>query len=103
MLISCDIFCKVVDNFGDAGVCWRLARQLAREQGWKVRLWIDDIAPLCRLRPGIEAATERQEADGVEIRHWTEPFSTADVTPAQVVIEAFACHLPAAYVAAMAK
>ncbi|MDO9602214.1 MAG: elongation factor P maturation arginine rhamnosyltransferase EarP, partial [Rhodocyclaceae bacterium] len=31
--ISCDIFCAVIDNLGDAGVCWRLARQLAREHG----------------------------------------------------------------------
>jgi hypothetical protein len=28
-----DIFCKVVDNFGDIGVCWRLARQLQAEHG----------------------------------------------------------------------
>ena len=25
-----DIFCRVVDNYGDIGVCWRLARRLAR-------------------------------------------------------------------------
>lgn len=99
MTISCDIFCAVVDNYGDAGVCWRLARQLAREQRWNVRLWIDDIAPLCALRPGIEPR-ERQEIDGVAIHRWTTPF--ADVAPAQVVIEAFACELPAAYMAAMA-
>jgi hypothetical protein len=24
------IFCKVVDNYGDIGICWRLARQFAR-------------------------------------------------------------------------
>jgi hypothetical protein len=25
-----DIFCQIVDNNGDAGVCWRLARALSR-------------------------------------------------------------------------
>ncbi|MFM8152214.1 MAG: elongation factor P maturation arginine rhamnosyltransferase EarP, partial [Polynucleobacter victoriensis] len=25
-----DIFCQIVDNYGDAGVCWRLARALSR-------------------------------------------------------------------------
>ncbi len=30
---SCDIFCNVIDNYGDIGVCWRLARQLAHEHG----------------------------------------------------------------------
>ncbi|MDR2678109.1 MAG: elongation factor P maturation arginine rhamnosyltransferase EarP, partial [Zoogloeaceae bacterium] len=38
-----DIFCHVVDNFGDIGVCWRLARQLAGEHGLAVRLWVDDL------------------------------------------------------------
>ncbi|XOT98120.1 elongation factor P maturation arginine rhamnosyltransferase EarP, partial [Alcaligenes pakistanensis] len=27
--ISIDLFCRVIDNLGDIGVCWRLARQLA--------------------------------------------------------------------------
>ncbi len=41
--ITCDIFCAVVDNYGDIGVCWRLARQLAHEHGMTVRLWVDDL------------------------------------------------------------
>lgn len=101
MVISCDIFCTVVDNFGDAAVCWRLARQLAQDQGWDVRLWIDEIAPLCGLRPGIDAAQERQRIDDVEIRHWSKAFP--DVEAARIVIEAFACELPTSYVAVMAK
>ena len=40
-----DIFCSVVDNFGDIGVCWRLARQLAAEHAANVRLWVDDLTP----------------------------------------------------------
>ena len=24
-----DLFCRVIDNHGDLGVCWRLARDLA--------------------------------------------------------------------------
>jgi uncharacterized repeat protein (TIGR03837 family) len=101
MVISCDIFCTVIDNFGDAGVCWRLARQLAHEHGWQVRLWIDEIAPLCGLRPGIDAARERQQIDGVEIRRWDKAFP--EVEPARIAVEAFACELPASYVAAMSQ
>jgi len=41
-----DIFCSVVDNYGDIGVTWRLARQLVAEQGCEVRLWVDDPARL---------------------------------------------------------
>ena len=101
MNINCDIFCAVVDNLGDAGVCWRLARQLVREHGWAVRLWIDDPQPLAGLRPGIDATLEHQQADGVEVCRWRTPFIA--VAPAQVVIEAFACALPPDYVAAMAR
>ena len=92
-MISCDIFCAVIDNLGDSGVCWRLARQLATEHGWQVRLWIDDPAPLDLLAPDHARLP-------VEIRAWAGDFAT--VTPARIVIEAFACELPAAYLATMA-
>ena len=45
-----DVFCKVVDNFGDVGICWRLARDLAA-RGETVRLWIDDASALAWLAP----------------------------------------------------
>lgn len=96
-----DIFCAVVDNYGDAGVCWRLARQLAAERGQPVRLWIDDVAPLARLCPEVRDGVPDQVAQGVEVRAWTDDFPT-DAVPADVVIEAFACELPPSYLAAMA-
>ena len=46
-----DIFCNVVDNFGDIGVCWRLACNLAA-RGKVVRLWVDDVSPLAWMAPG---------------------------------------------------
>ncbi len=95
--VSCDIFCAVIDNLGDAGVCWRLARQLTEEQGWAVRLWIDDPAPIAALAPehaGLPAGLP------IEVLCWAGDF--AAVKPARVVIEAFGCTLPARYVAAMA-
>jgi len=36
-----DIFCSVADNYGDAGVAWRLARQLVAEHRRAVRLFVD--------------------------------------------------------------
>lgn len=94
-----DIFCHVVDNYGDIGVCWRLARQLATEHPCQVRLWVDEIEALRQIWPGISAA-QRQEAEGVDIRIWTATFDPA-ITPADVVIEAFACELPESYLKAM--
>jgi len=96
-----DLFCKVVDNFGDAGVSWRLARQLAHEHSLEVRLWIDAPRALARIAPAIDVALDRQHFDGVEIRAWPDPFPAAD--PADVVVEAFGCGVPDAYAEAMAR
>lgn len=96
-----DIFCAVIDNFGDIGVCWRLARQLVEEHGLAVRLWVDDIARMQPLHPEIDPAQERQIACGVEICRWEQDFPL--VEPADVVIEAFGCALPMVYEHAMAS
>ena len=95
-----DIFCNVVDNFGDIGVCWRLARQLTLEHGLAVRLWVDDLASFARIAPDADPVSAQQWLRGVDVCHWRQPF--AGVEPADVVIEAFACQLPEAYIAAMA-
>ncbi|MDX1366521.1 elongation factor P maturation arginine rhamnosyltransferase EarP [Pseudomonas sp.] len=100
MRVTWDIFCSVVDNYGDIGVTWRLARQLAAEHGVTVRLWLDDLGAFARLCPQADRHAEQQSRQGVDVRQW--PLTWQPVPPADVVIEAFACELPAAYVAAMA-
>jgi uncharacterized repeat protein (TIGR03837 family) len=102
--LACDIFCAVVDNFGDIGVCWRLARQLRAEHGWRVRLFVDDLKVFHALCPQVDATLERQEAAGVTIEHWHAPMHAGEsLEIADVVIEAFACEIPHAYIAAMAR
>jgi uncharacterized repeat protein (TIGR03837 family) len=100
MRATWDIFCSVVDNYGDIGVTWRLARQLVAEHGLAVRLWVDDLAAFVRLCPQADAQAQRQIQQGVEVCLWSADWQA--VEPADVVIEAFACELPAAYIAAMA-
>jgi uncharacterized repeat protein (TIGR03837 family) len=98
-----DIFCSVVDNFGDAGIAWRLARILASEHGVRARLYVDSLATLSRLVPDVDAARERQRIGGVQLCAWggpAAPFAQAD--PGAVVIEAFGCGLPQSFLAAMA-
>ena len=97
---SCDIFCTVVDNYGDIGVCWRLARQLANEHGLRVRLWVDDLKSFGRLCREANADHDKQICRDVEVRHWPADFPA--VEPSDLVIEAFACRLPESYVQAMA-
>ena len=88
------IFCRVVDNHGDLGVCWRLAAQLAM-RGKQVTLYVDDDSALQWMAP--------EGCKGVEVLAWPDDHvSFVHQAPAQVVIEAFACELPQGYQAAMA-
>ena len=86
-----DIVCKVIDNHGDIGVCWRLAVGLAR-RGESVRLWADDLSALAWMAPCGHA--------GVELRRWTP--DSVGFAPGDVVIEAFGCELGEAFIAAIA-
>ncbi|KHA72066.1 hypothetical protein NZ35_16925 [Pseudomonas chlororaphis] len=95
-----DIFCTVVDNFGDIGVTWRLARQLVAEHGLAVRLWVDDLRAFERICPAIDINAAQQSQQGVEVRHWPADWVHTDA--ADVVIAAFACQLPSDYMDAMA-
>lgn len=96
-----DLFCRVVDNYGDVGVTWRLARQLAAEHGKRVRLWLDDLTVLAKLRPEIDPHYDLQPLEGVEVARLREPFAVDDV--ADVVVETFGCDPPEPYVLAMAE
>jgi len=69
---TADIFCRVVDNFGDIGVCWRLARGLSAEHGWHVRLWVDDLGSFARLAPTLDIHAHRQMLDAVEVIAWRD-------------------------------
>ena len=101
---SLAIFCKVVDNYGDIGICWRLARQLQLEHGVRVTLWVDDLVSFKRICPEIDVELDAQRAAGVTVRHWRDQegvFAASDV--ADIVIEFFACDIPPGYIAAMAQ
>jgi uncharacterized repeat protein (TIGR03837 family) len=101
---SLAIFCKVVDNYGDIGICWRFARQLQREHGVAVTLWVDDLATFQRICPEVAPGADAQQIAGVTVRHWRDQegvFDAGDV--ADIVIEFFACDIPPGYIAAMAE
>ncbi len=96
-----DIFCKVVDNFGDIGICWRLAQQLHIEHGLHIRLWVDDLNSAKKIIPSLNINLNQQVVNDIVVKRWDADadFSQA----ADVVIEAFACGLPNAYLASMAQ
>ena len=80
-----DIFCRVIDNFGDIAISWRLCCQLA-QRGARVRLWVDDPSALTWLAP--------QGCEGVAVIPWADPAAVATAAaeaPPDVLVEAFGC------------
>jgi uncharacterized repeat protein (TIGR03837 family) len=97
-----DLFCQVIDNHGDLGVCWRLAAQLAA-RGQRVRLWVDDARALAWMAPG---AVEGHGWPGIQVLPWTRPFhagmppeAMAQLPRADVWIEAFGCEIAPEFIA----
>ena len=90
-----DIFCQVIDNYGDVGVCWRLAAQLAR-RGHRVRLWLDDMRPLQWMAPGAAQG----DWAGISVHNWPLALDTPPepaLPLADVWIEAFGCDIAPAW------
>lgn len=104
---SWDIFCQVIDNWGDMGVCWRLARQLANDYHATVRLWLDDWEAFRPLYPtlGLAQATKLPTCHGqLTLLPWSQCSDKKwDEHVADYVVEGFGCTLPSTYLAAMAK
>lgn len=89
-----DIFCQVIDNFGDIGVCWRLAVNLAA-RGQQVRLWVDDGSALQWMAP--------EGCDGVDVHAWTQPLVLDGFAPCDVLVEAFGCAVAPEFIAFCAQ
>lgn len=88
-----DIFCRVIDNHGDIGVCWRLAVNLA-QRGQTVRLWVD--------QPGALAWMAPNGAPGVQVLPWVSPAAMVGIKPGEVLVEAFGCEIDPEFIAAYA-
>lgn len=93
-----DIFCSVIDNYGDIGVSWRLAKILRHDFEQNVRLFVDDLNALHTLVPETDPLLNQQLIQQIEVQHFSPNLSTR---PGDVVIEAFGCELPSDYVEQM--
>ena len=105
--LSVVMFCSVIDNFGDIGICWRLSRQLVAEHGCQVRLFVDDLHSFARICPQVAPTALRQRIHDVDILHWQTalPAQTlleaAELCTVQLCIEALACTVPAEFLNAL--
>ena len=91
------LFCRVIDNFGDIGVSWRLAKQLQQEQGLQVVLWVDDMRALQALVPAADVHAQHACCEGIRVLWWQEALVAdlmQEAPAADVVIVTFACDVP---------
>ncbi|WP_159990322.1 elongation factor P maturation arginine rhamnosyltransferase EarP [Pelistega ratti] len=121
-----DIFCRVIDNYGDIGVCWRLAKDLQNhlhiaqinpdyfdpasllQTLFKhhptipntIRLWVDDLYSFARLEPRIDPHKTQQIIQGIHIMHWQDN-TVSQAQPAPLVIEAFGANLDEGFIQQM--
>lgn len=100
--MTVDLLCRVVDNLGDIGVAWRLARAL-RDEGARVRLVVEGMEAFRSVEPSVDADAPFQERKGVLIRPWasgaggsSQAAAFADYLsdPPRAIIECFACGRP---------
>lgn len=94
---SIDIFCHVVDNFGDIGFVFRFAREFhGANPDCLLRVFVDDLKTFHVINPAIDPAVSIQHHEGIE--YVDTGALTADLVRklgvADVLVEAFACHIP---------
>jgi hypothetical protein len=96
--LDIDILCKVVDNFGDIGVAYRLARALsALPEAPRLRLIVDDLRAFSAVEPAVDPSLERQTVRGWELFRWelsAEAIAAFAARPPRRIIQCFACPRP---------
>lgn len=90
------LFCRVIDNYGDMAVTWRLIKGLYQVQpSLNITLVTDDLRALSQLVPSFE--------EPLKVIDWTwfETHIPEEMDLPQVTIEAFACDLPSSFLQAL--
>lgn len=96
------ILCKVVDNFGDVGVMYRMAKQLlvVNSDALKINIVIDDLVSFNKINSKIDSKKDFQQIDGLNIYNWNnyelclKHFSENDGEKLSVILELFQCGRP---------
>ncbi|MEI6386809.1 MAG: elongation factor P maturation arginine rhamnosyltransferase EarP [Spirochaetota bacterium] len=93
--MTIDILCKVVDNFGDIGLVYRLAKALADlDPQLRLRLHVDDLESFAALCPGIDPGQVIQEHRLWTVLRWGFGREGLAAEPPRLVLECFACGRP---------
>ncbi len=81
-----DVFCNVIDNYGDAGVCLRLCRELVKQD--------NEVKLFCNHLPTLQKILNKSDLNlkGFAIKAWQDALKE-DYKAAPCIIAAFSCHL----------
>ena len=95
------VLCKVVDNYGDIGVCWRMCRRLKKIAPQNtISLVVDNFDSFNKICFDVVSGVAVQTVEGVEIFDWNnsdfchEQFSCNDGERLSVILECFQCGRP---------
>ena len=101
------ILCKVVDNFGDIGVAWRMAKrfvELAKKENLeiieKINLSVDGLSSFNKIENSIDITQSFQTVKDVCVYDWNcydvcyKIFSQNDGKKLAFIIECFQCGRP---------
>ncbi|MGL4977627.1 MAG: elongation factor P maturation arginine rhamnosyltransferase EarP [Cetobacterium sp.] len=92
---SLDIFCEIIDNFGDIGVVYRLAKELKNgyNKEANIRVFLNRLDEFLALNKRVKNIGY-QNIDGIE--YITNEYLAKNIctfSPANVIIEAFGCNI----------
>lgn len=95
------VLCKVVDNYGDVGVVYRLVNQLKKlNPALKLNLVIDDLDSFKKINNSVILEKEIQNFAGYDVYNWNsfefcyEKFSENDGEKLEIILECFQCGRP---------
>ena len=95
------VLCKVVDNYGDIGVCWRMCRRLKKLNPQNtISLIVDNLVSFNRICDSVDVDAAFQNVQGVDVYNWNNAdvcygqFVQNDGERLSVILECFQCGRP---------
>ncbi|WP_300620902.1 elongation factor P maturation arginine rhamnosyltransferase EarP [uncultured Fusobacterium sp.] len=97
-LKTLDIFCEIIDNYGDIGVVYRTAKELQKIfPKSKIRAFLNKLDEFKKINSQV-LDLPSQNIDGIEYITFDYLRDNAnELLTAQVIIEAFGCQIPEEY------
>lgn len=92
------VLCKVVDNFGDIGVVFRLCRALSElKKNLEIRLVVSNLDSFAKISKGIDSTKTFQEFRGWKVFDWNDSAlckKEFSKNPPEFILECFQCGRP---------